>query len=155
MKKIIKISAFGTAFTLVVIQLIPRDHNDSMTIPVNSISKVFAIGDRVNGIFKRSCYDCHSNHTEYPWYANLQPIRSILDHHIRGGKTELNFDEFATYTARKQRNKLRAVVESLEEGSMPLSSYTLIHASAILFKEDKILLKNWAEFAIDSVNKRN
>ncbi len=74
-----------------------------------------------------------------------------MDKHVRDGKAELNFNAFGTYTARRQRSKIRAIDESLREGSMPLSSYTLVHRNAILSKADKALLMNWAEQTSDNL----
>lgn len=150
MKKIIKVSAIVMVVVFLLIQLIPRDHNESIANPANGIAKVYAVPDNVGAILKRSCYDCHSDRTDYPWYAQLQPFRLMLDNHIRNGKAELNFDEYSAYTARKQRSRLRAIGESLDEGSMPLSSYTLIHKDAKLSKEDKATLINWVKVTQDS-----
>lgn len=143
MKRALKITLVVIGILFMVVQLIPRDHNESGSVQPNDPTKVFPVPANVGAILKKSCYDCHSNHTNYPWYAQIQPFRYMLDGHIRGGKAELNFDEFGSYTARKQRSKLRAIAESLDEGSMPLSSYTLIHRNAILSKEDKLTLANW------------
>ncbi|GAC1313673.1 MAG: heme-binding domain-containing protein [Mucilaginibacter sp.] len=139
----IKITGIVLAILFIVIQFIPRDLNDGVAKPVIGITKVYPVPENISAILKRSCYDCHSNHTNYPWYASVQPIRFILDGHIRAGKADLNFDEFGSYTPRKQRSRLRAIGESLDEGSMPLSSYTIIHRDAILSKEDKRLLADW------------
>ena len=143
MKRSIKITGFVLVILFITIQFLPRDRNELAAKPLNGIAKIYVVPDDVGAILKRSCYDCHSNHTDYPWYAQLQPIRLILDDHIRGGKAELNFDEFGNYTARKRRSRLRAISQSLDERSMPLSSYTLIHRNAILSKEDKLTLANW------------
>ena len=132
---------------LVVIQFIPRNRNASLSQSPERITKVYPVSLGVEAIFKKSCYDCHSNHTNYPWYAKVQPLRYMLDNHIKGGKSELNFDEFDAYTARKKRSRLRAIGESLDEGSMPLASYTLIHRDAILTEKDKETLKNWVKMA--------
>jgi hypothetical protein len=145
MKRIIKITGIVLAILFIVIQFIPRDRNERATESGNGIAKVFSVPDNVRAILKKSCYDCHSNYTNYPWYAYIQPMRFILDGHIRAGKAELNFDEFGSYTARKQRSRLRAIGESLDEGSMPLPSYTMIHRDAILSKADKQLLANWVK----------
>lgn len=145
MKRIIKITGIVLAILFIVIQFIPRDRNDGVAKPIDGITKVYPVPQNIGAILKRSCYDCHSNHTNYPWYAQIQPFRYILDSHIRDGKTDLNFDEFGSYTPRRQRSRLRAIGESLDEGSMPLASYTIIHRDAILSKEDKQLLANWVK----------
>jgi len=151
MKRIVKITGVVLVTVLIIIQFIHRDHNEDRVKPVNNIDQLYTVPANVGAILKKSCYDCHSDYTNYPWYAQLQPFRYLLDRHIRGGKAELNFNEFGAYSSRKQRSKLRAIGESLEEGSMPLSSYTLIHKDAIVSKKDKALLMNWVNLTNDSL----
>ena len=151
MKRIVKISGTALIFVFIIIQLVPRDHNESTGKPVDDITQTFTVSATVGAILKRSCYDCHSNHTKYPFYAQVQPMRYMLDGHIRDGKAELNFNEFGSYSSRKQRSKLRAIGESLDEGSMPLSAYTLIHRNTILSKGDEKLLMDWVKLTSDSL----
>jgi len=101
---------------------------------------------------KASCYDCHSNNTRYPWYANVQPVAWYLAHHVNEGKHELNFDEFSSYPLKKQVHKLKEVKETVEEGAMPLSSYTLIHTDAKLDTTEKKLIVDWASHLLDSLS---
>jgi hypothetical protein len=155
MRRILKIAGVVVVLMLILIQFIPRDLNDGGLNPDNNLDHVYAVPANVEAILKKSCNDCHSNHTNYPWYAQLQPFRYLLDGHIRNGKAELNFNEFGTYSARKQRSKLRAIAESLEEGSMPLSSYTFIHRDAVLSKADKATLSNWVKLISDSSSIKN
>lgn len=143
MKRTVKITTLALLILFIGIQFIPRDHNESKAPAGKELAKVYPVPSNVLAIFQRACNDCHSDHTNYPWYAQLQPFRYVLDGHIRGGKAELNFDEFGDYSARRQRSRLRAIGESLEEGSMPLASYTLIHRNAVLSKEERALLLNW------------
>jgi len=109
----------------------------------------------VEGILKTSCYDCHSNKTRYPWYANIQPMGWVLANHIKDGKDDLNFNEFGTYTKRRQLSKLKAIGSSVKEGTMPLPSYTLLHQDAILSKEEKTLVTDWATKTRDSLEAKN
>ncbi len=142
----------GVALLLfIAIQFIPRDYNEAGNTAVHDIAGVYHIPAGVGLILKRSCYDCHSNQTIYPWYARLQPVRLLMDQHVRDGRVELNFNAFGTYSARKQRSKLRAIGESLDEGSMPLSSYTLLHRDAILSRAEQLLLMNWVKQTSDSL----
>ena len=141
MKRSIKI-LLAVFILFMVIQLIPRERNES-GIVVNDITKTYLVPGNVQAIFKRSCYDCHSNYTSYPWYASIQPFRYMLDDHIQEGKAELNFNEFKTYSKRKQRSKLRAISNSLKEGTMPLASYLFIHHDARLSASDMLLIINW------------
>jgi hypothetical protein len=109
----------------------------------------------VAAILKTSCYDCHSNNTRYPWYTNVQPVGWLLAKHINEGKQDLNFDDFGNYSQRRRLSKMKATYNSIKDGSMPLSSYTLLHREAKLSKEKEELILAWAERAIDSLSGGN
>ncbi|CAN5486156.1 heme-binding domain-containing protein [soil metagenome] len=145
MKRGLKIGLITLVVLFLIIQFIPRNYNQQGVTAANDLTQIIPVPENVGLLLKRSCYDCHSDHTDYPLYSWLQPIRLMMDRHVSKGKEELNFNEFGTYSARKQRSKIRAIGEILEEGSMPLSSYTIIHRNAILSKEDKVLLLNWVK----------
>lgn len=97
----------------------------------------------VQTILQTSCYDCHSNNTNYPWHSYIQPVRLLMESHIKKGKKDLNFSEFGNYSKRKQESKLKAMGKQIKSDEMPLSSYTLIHRNAILTTTEKEELINW------------
>lgn len=86
---------------------------------------------------RASCYDCHSNETQYPWYSYIQPAGWFLNKHIEEGRKELNFSTFATYELKRQAHKLDEAAEYLESGRMPLESYLLMHSEAKLTEEQR------------------
>ena len=118
-------------------------------------TNVYAVPKNVKTILQTSCYDCHSNNTEYPWYSYIQPVRMLMDSHIKEGKENLNFSEFGNYSERKQANKLEEIVKQIKSDEMPLASYTLIHKNAILTQENKKVLINWIERTRDSISSQN
>lgn len=136
------------------IQFVRPAKNRSETKGPNDISTIYPIPADVEKILKTSCYDCHSNNTEYPWYSHIQPVAWWLDDHIRDGKKDLNFSEFTTYSIRRQYRKLEEVSELAENGGMPISSYTLIHREAKLSKEQKTVLAGWVNAVRDSIRSR-
>ena len=135
----------------VVIQFIQPARNSSVLVLPADITKAVSVPDSVMNIFKTACYDCHSNNTRYPLYAYLQPMGWMMASHISNGKANLNCSEFGTYSKRKQANKLRSIVTSIQEGSMPLSSYTMMHKDARLSTKDKKKITDWALAAKDSI----
>ncbi|GAA4919888.1 heme-binding domain-containing protein [Mucilaginibacter defluvii] len=143
MRRFIKVTLLGIGILLIIAQLIPRHWNTTSAPQPNDISRVYSVPPNVTALLKNSCYDCHSNNTRYPWYANIQPVRYMLDRHISEGKDELNFNEFGTYSSRKKRSKLRSIGNSLEEKSMPLKSYLLIHHSAELSAQESTVIQDW------------
>jgi hypothetical protein len=90
-----------------------------------------------------ACYDCHSNRTHYPWYAEVQPVAWWLSQHVREGKAALNFSEFAALTKKRAVGKLEDVADEVTNRHMPLSSYTLIHRDARLTDAQIKQLVDW------------
>ena len=82
----------------IAIQFIRPARNNSGSIQKADIVPHFNVPATIAGILQTSCYDCHSNNTHYPWYANVQPIGWLLASHVKDGKEELNLNEFATYS---------------------------------------------------------
>jgi hypothetical protein len=139
--------AYALLAILITIQFIrpTKNINAAPSATTNDISKIHAVPENVQSILKTSCYDCHSNNTYYPWYNNIQPVAWWLNHHVDEGKSELNFNEFATYSIRRQYRKMEEVIDEVKEDEMPLSSYTIIHKDAKLSQEQKLTLSNWAD----------
>lgn len=146
-KKII----LGLAVILIGIQFFQPLRNQSDEVTASHIERVYNVPQNVKAILTQSCYDCHSNNTRYPWYSRIQPGAWYMARHIKKGKEELNFSEFGEYSARKQRNKFRAMAGQVKDGEMPLSSYTLIHRNAVLSPEDKQVLIAWFSTMEDSI----
>ncbi len=135
----------------IVIQFFRPVKNQAKGISNNDISKLYAVPEEVNTILKTSCYDCHSNNTVYPWYAEIQPAAWWLTRHVNEGKDELNFSEFAAYRIGRQYKKLDKLNKEIEEGEMPLDSYLWIHKNAKLSKQQKLTLTTWANSIRDSI----
>jgi hypothetical protein len=139
----------------IAIQFIQPARNTNGQVLPTDISKTVYVPENVQQILRTSCYDCHSNNTNYPWYNYVRPTAWILANHIKHGKKDLNFSDFGSYPTRKQQSKLKAIADQIKDGEMPLSSYTLIHQNARLSKEEKSLIIDWALNAKDSLDKIN
>ena len=139
----------------VIIQFVQPQHNKSDKVLPTDITNTINVPDKVLDVFKNSCYDCHSNNTRYPWYVYVQPMGWILANHIKDGKANLNFSEFGSYSKRKQANKLKSIAESIKDGSMPISSYTIMHTDAKLSEENKKLITDWTSKTKDSMEVKN
>lgn len=99
----------------------------------------------IEALLQNACYDCHSYKTEYPWYSNVAPVSWWVGHHIEEGREHLNFSEWRKYSKKARNHKLHECEEELEEGKMPLDSYTWTHGDAKLSKEQKEKLAEWFE----------
>ena len=142
----------AVGIVLIIIQFIQPAHNKSVQILTTDISKTVSISDSVKALLIITCYDCHSNNTNYPWYSNIQPMGWLMAYHIKKAKNQLNFSEFGSYSQRRQLSKLDGIANSIKDDIMPLNSYKLMHKSAQLNNEEKSLLINWAQQSIDSIS---
>ena len=143
--KVFKIIAVVLLVAFVGIQFIPTNRNHSEEVPPSDFMLVKNVPTEVKSILMISCYDCHSNNTHYPWYQKVQPVSWYLEGHIEDGKEELNFSDFGSYSDRMQKAKMRSIISQVEDGKMPLPSYTLLHPEAELTAEEKQLLVKWIE----------
>ncbi|MCM5664132.1 heme-binding domain-containing protein [Galbibacter mesophilus] len=127
-----------------MIQFFPPTPNKSDTTPPTDLLLVENVPEKVNATLTNVCYDCHSNHTNYPWYAGIEPLSYWLAGHIEEGKEHLDFSQWDLYSAKKKAHKLEEIAESVTEGWMPLESYKWIHKSANLSEEESKAVADWA-----------
>ena len=140
---------------VIAIQFIQPAHNESKQIPASDFVRIYAVPTDVQTVLQNACYDCHSNHTNYPWYSALQPMAWMMRRHITNGKDGLNFSEFGTYPARRKVSKLKAIANQVKDNDMPLSSYQLIHKKAMLTTAQKKIIIDWVEAKADSLSLNN
>jgi Haem-binding domain len=148
--KLLKKLGLVLLVAFLLLQAFRPKKNDS-NIKAKDISTLYPVSDSVQQILNKACNDCHSNNTNYPWYANIQPVAWWMNDHVTDGKKHFNLNEFASYRIAKQYKKLEEFIEEVKEGEMPLESYTLIHKNAILSSREKALLLNWADEIRDSI----
>ena len=77
----------------IILQFIRPDRNHSVGESSNAIQTKYPVPSDVHDLLRRSCFDCHSNNTVYPWYSYVEPVGWFLNNDITDGKRELNFDE--------------------------------------------------------------
>ena len=144
MKKIIKKILFIGLIIFLLMQLYQPARNESFEQDITAnFTKVYNVPKNVEAILRTSCYDCHSNNTNYVWYDYVQPMRALVENHIKNAKEDLNFNEWGTYSNRKQERLLNSIKEQIETKQMPLSSYTIMHKKAKLNDEQIKVLTNW------------
>ena len=116
------------------------------------VSTKYPMPPEVEAILKPACYDCHSNYTTYPWYANVQPVASWLAGHVNEGTKHLNFSEWTKRKVAVQNHKFEEIIESQETQWMPLNSYTWTHHDAKLTDQQRETIKAWAKSNMDSLS---
>lgn len=133
------IVAFALAAIIIAIQFIPVDRSNP---PIQSDIQA---PSSVSDILRRSCYDCHSHETHWPWYSRIAPISWFLAHHIHEGREKLNFSQWNELSTRKQSETIHEIWEETSKGHMPLRSYLIMHPKAKLTEEELTLIRTWSE----------
>ena len=149
--KILKIIVLILLLVFVGIQFIPTARNESNTVPTSDFMALYEVPEKFKNKIQVSCYDCHSNNTNYPWYNKIQPVAWVLEGHIKEGKEELNLNEFGSYSVRRQKSKLKSIMSQIEDDKMPLASYTLIHRNAKFSENEKTQIIDWLSNLRDSL----
>jgi hypothetical protein len=99
----------------------------------------------VQAVLDRSCMDCHSHATRWPWYAHVAPVSWFVVHDVNHARSHLNFSRWGEYSEKKRRHKAHAIQDAIGEGEMPLTTYLWMHPAARLSAADEATLRAWAE----------
>jgi Haem-binding domain len=145
MRKYLRLTALCLPFVLVAIQFIRPKRNLGVADGPEEISRIYAVPAGVHQLLANACYNCHSNHTNYPWYADVQPVGWWLADHVNSGKRHVNFSEFGRYGPHEAARRLDSIANQVDEGDMPLTSYTWMHPKARLTPKQRDEIVNWAE----------
>lgn len=130
--------ALATIAALVIAQFVPVSRSNP------PIEGEVAAPDDVREILRRSCYDCHSNESRWPWYSYVAPVSWLIVHDVNEAREHLNFSAWSTYDVEERQENLEELWEEVEEGEMPLWFYVPLHPEARLSEEDQRALRKWA-----------
>ncbi|MCF7807182.1 MAG: heme-binding domain-containing protein [Candidatus Marinimicrobia bacterium] len=118
-------------------------------IPVNQINppvvQKAVLPTEVESILQESCFDCHSHETNWPWYSRIAPGSFLITHDVIEGRKHLNFSDFSNMDAFDSSDVADEILEVLEEGSMPLSPYLVLHPNASLSNSETQIIMEWAK----------
>jgi hypothetical protein len=123
---------------LVAIQFIPVDKtNPPVTAELDAAMEIISV-------FKRSCYDCHSNETVWPWYSNIAPASWLVAADVKEARKHLNFSEWGNLSRKDIVKMKEEIWEEIEKEKMPLWKYKILHPETKLTQKDKSLIRGWA-----------
>ena len=127
----------GVAGVLIAVQFIPVDRSNP---PAEG---EIMESTELKTILKRSCYDCHSNETVWPWYSYVAPVSWLVADDVHEGRKHLNFSNWQNIEVRKVSKAKQEIWEMVSEGEMPLGKYVFLHPEAKLSEKDKQIIKDW------------
>ena len=147
--RIFKIILVCLAAVFVLIQFVRIDRSNPPIVAARTIETVINVPPDIQQIMSRSCNDCHTNKTIYPWYSQVAPVSWWLRDHIDHGRSHLNMSEYGGYELRQQEHKLEEICEQVDAGLMPLPSYLIMHRNAALSDGDKKAICEWTKVESD------
>lgn len=143
MKNFLKVLLILIVSGFIVLQFFRPNRTNPPIVEAETLEASVRVPADVQAILTRSCNDCHSHKTVYPWYSNVSPFSLFLANHIEDGRRHLNFSVWNTYDKKKKLHKLEEVQEQVQGGAMPLGSYLWIHRDAVLSESDARALSDW------------
>jgi hypothetical protein len=143
MRKVLKAVAALIILLFACAQLVRPERVNPLAPAGQSLEEHTRVPPEVAGVLGRSCMDCHSNRTDWPWYSNIAPASWFVADHVNHGRRHLNFSKWGGYDQRRADNLLSDICTTAKSGFMPLDSYTLVHRGARLAPADVKTLCDW------------
>ena len=125
------------------IQLVPYGRNHARP-PAGR--RVVWDSPRTEELARRSCFDCHSNETRWPWYVKVAPVSWFVATDVKRARKAVNFSEWSVQagrTANTAMGTLAAACAGVTAGHMPPALYRLMHPEARLSEEEAICFCTW------------
>ena len=144
MLKVLKVTAAFIFLLFAGVQFVRPERVNPTAAAGQSLEEHARVTPEVAGVLKRSCMDCHSNRTDWPWYSNVAPASWFVVDHVNHGRRHLNFSRWGEYDRRRADDLLKEICTTARTGFMPLDSYTLVHRGARLAPGDVKTLCDWA-----------
>ena len=151
MKRAVKWSLAVVAVAAVAAQFFNPPLTNPPVAPGQDLMATNAPPAEIAALLHDACYDCHSSATRWPWYSHVWPVSWFVTSHVNDAREALSFSEWPhddTYTAGKRWTKIG---HHVEDGSMPLPSYTWMHPSARLTEPQRKELSDWAAKEAESL----
>ena len=135
----------------VAAQFFPISKENPPVDPARTLYAATPVPANVHSVLERSCRDCHSNETVWPWYSHLAPVSWLIANDVHEGRKHFSISEWNTYPDEKKTRKLGEICDQVKSGEMPDEKYTLIHRGASLSTDEKAMLCSWTESARKAV----
>jgi hypothetical protein len=152
MKKWLKLSLITLVALVVAAQAVRPARTNPPVDPQKEITAHMQVDPAVMATLSRACNDCHSNRTEWPWYSNVAPVSWLVAHDVNDGREELNFSEWGASKEKEPGKLLGKICSEVNEGEMPMATYTLIHPQAKLTREEVQNVCRWTNSIASNVS---
>ena len=136
----------GLVAILILIQIIPANRTNPPVIPSRSLEAHVQVPPEVQAVLKRSCYDCHSSATVWPWYSHVAPVSWYVAHDVNTGRSHVNFQDWeAQVNEQEGKEHLGLTCKLVREGKMPPADYRVLHKGTDVSPQETNTVCAWSQ----------
>jgi hypothetical protein len=95
-------------------------------------------------ILQRSCQNCHSQNTDWPWYSYVAPVSWLIENDVHQARSHMNFSFWSQYSLEEKQDRLAELAAAVRSRQMPPPRYTLMHRGAALSQPEQERIYQWA-----------
>jgi hypothetical protein len=145
MTKLVKGIGGACVLAVIALQFTTPSHQNPPIVPGHDLLAISPPPPSVTAALKNSCYDCHSSETRWPWYSYVAPFSWYLARDVNAARASLNFSDWPQDDSKRVRKRWRHIADDVENGEMPMPSYTRIHPQRRLSAQQREALVKWAQ----------
>jgi hypothetical protein len=141
------LAAFAIVFTGVQFTGPERPTNEKLQ-PENAMTAFVNVPPHMEALLRKGCVNCHTNQTEWPWYARFAPLSWLVNEDVRKARAVFNMSEWGERYGKKPAIGATMLVSgcaSMKSGRMPMPQYRLMHPDAKLSPAEVDQYCDWAK----------
>jgi hypothetical protein len=136
----------GSIAVLAIIQIIEPSETNPPVTASRSLEAHVQVPPEVQQVLKRSCYDCHSSATVWPWYAHVAPVSWYVAHDVNAARGHVNFQDWeAQINPQEGKEHLGLICKLVRNGNMPPADYRLMHKGTDLSPAEVSAVCAWSQ----------
>jgi hypothetical protein len=142
----VKWLAVGVVAVLILIQIIQPSRTNPTVVPSRTLEAHVPVPPDVLAVMKRSCYDCHSNSTVWPWYSHVAPVSWYVVRDVNVARSHINLQNWeAQINEQEAKEHLGLVCKQVREGKMPPADYRFMHKGTDVSPEETKSICAWSQ----------
>jgi Haem-binding domain len=147
MKRVpVKWIVVGVVAFLIVIQVVQPARTNPPVTPSRSLEAHVEVPPDVQAVLKRSCYDCHSNATVWPWYSHVAPVSWYIIHDVNTGRGHVNLQNWeAQVNEQEGKEHLGLICKLVKNGTMPPADFRFMHKGTDLSPAEIETVCAWSQ----------
>ena len=142
--RLLKRTVLGAVIIAAGVQFVRPDRSNPAVNAAQTVQATAAVPPGVHAVLRRSCYDCHSSETRWPWYSRIAPVSWLVASDVSEARGKFNLSDWGLVPPKKQADLREDMWEEVEKGAMPLWFYRIAHPEARLTPSQEATLREWA-----------